>query len=171
MKNIEIVEKAYKVYHQGMLNENPYEGYRFEELPVVYAESSGKAKNNCGHEPYDFKLNGKDPIYIDLKVVRCKEEDKVRFEGKIITKRMMKYILGGRKIVSDRMERLNKFPDDSLFYVSTGNFVGNYPIFWALGDCGYTTYIENAQTYTKTDIIKDHIKYADHRIWHSSEIM
>jgi hypothetical protein len=168
---LEIVEKAYKVYHNGMIGENTNEYYSFDTLPVIYAESSGKAKTKCGYEPYDYKLNGNDIEYTDLKAVRWKEYDKIRFENKVIVRYYMDEILKERKLVQDRTKKLNKFPDDSLFYVSTGKFVGNYPIFWALNDCGYTCQIENVQTYTKSDIIKDHIKYSERRIWHSSEIM
>ena len=153
-----------------MINENPNEGYTLGELPVVYAESSGKAKNLCP-EFYDHKINGREATYLDVKAVRWKEYDKIRFENRIISRNRLNEILKERKLIQDRIKKLNKFPDDSLFYVSTGKYVGNYPLFWALGNCGYTTYVENAQTYTKSDIIKDHIKYGDHIIWYSSEIM
>ncbi len=78
---IEIIEKAYKVYHDGILNENPNEGYSFDELSVVYAESRGKAKNNCP-EFYDHKINGREAKFTDVKAVRWKEYDKIRFKNK-----------------------------------------------------------------------------------------
>jgi len=85
-KNMEIARKAFRVYHDGMLSEHPYEGYRIDELPVVYADTPGEAKSNSS-EVHDFELNGRAHEFTDLKVFRAKESDEVWHEGNIMKRK------------------------------------------------------------------------------------
>jgi hypothetical protein len=42
---MELIKKAFRIWHEGMLSDNPHEGYRIDEIPVTYADSPGEAKS------------------------------------------------------------------------------------------------------------------------------
>lgn len=150
---MELLKKAFKVWHDGMISENPYEGYTFSELPVVYAENVTEAKQLC-EEPFDFltKENLK-PTFIDLKVRRAKHRDIIIFEGIKMERINMDMIIKERERIKKRKELVEKFSDDTTFYIQNG-FVGNSILWWALNGHGYTTDIFNAQIYTKKEVLE-----------------
>lgn len=165
---MEIVDKAYQVWHWGMIDENPYEGYTFDELPITYAETAGKAKYMAS-EPHDFNLlSGEDAEFTDLRVKRCKKMDRVKFEGRIVHRHRVDTMLKERDRVAKEMANLDKYPDDEMFYIQNG-YVGNSISWWGNG---YTCKIEKATKFTKDEIKKDHIvgRREEDRIWAASHV-
>lgn len=159
-----IISKAYTVWHDGMIGSCEAEKYLIDEVPVVYASSPGQAKL-LQRECESWEINGRPHQYIDLKCKRAKDSDIVLFEGQEMERRYAKEFISSRKIYSQKLRRLNKYPDDALFYIQSG-FSGNALILWAQNSCGYTTHVERAHRFTKQEIER-HI-LATHRheyIW------
>lgn len=164
---MEIISKAYQVYHEGMLNENPHEGYRMKDLPIYYAETPGQAKNICS-EIHDHYIDGEPHKFTDLKVKRAKNADVVLFEGNKVKRGSIKRILENR----ERVNRLTSLPDDEYFYVQDArSYVGNAVLWWGLNSSGYVTDPKKAHKYTKEEIVK---KFSDGRdtdiIWPASHV-
>lgn len=167
---LEIVKKAFIVWHSGMINENPWEGFRMDELPITYAESAGKAKQLCC-ELDDYEINGEPHRFTDIKVRRAKEFDVVLFEGHEFKRNQVLHIIESRKKHQVRSKFVNSFSDDTTFYIQNG-FSGNSILFWAKGDAGYTTNIEKAQEYTKDEVLRRFVNGRDEDvIWESNHIM
>lgn len=125
-----LIEKAYCVY-----TDHPYNG------EVVYAESPGQARSK-GRYMDDF---------VNIKVKRVKEEDKVEFEGKIYTREYARLL--AKQV--ERLEKMKGLPEDEVYLVQDNrSYVGNSVLWWALNGNGYTTDIDRAQTYTKSEIVE-----------------
>jgi hypothetical protein len=45
-----------------------------------------------------------------------------------------------------------EFPDDASFYIQKG-YVGNAVLWWGLNSCGYVCDIEEAQLYTREEVL------------------
>ncbi len=165
-----IVQKAFVVWHNGMLNVDPHEGYTIDSLPVTYADTHGKAKQ-AAYYPYEYYLDGEPVKYIDLKVRRVKKCDKVMFEGYPMTKMDVEKTIKERTRISERKFKVEQYPDDSKFYIQKG-YCGNCILFWGLGNCGYTSNITEAQIYTKEEVLNRFVPgSAENRIWESSHVL
>lgn len=165
---MEILEKAFVVWHRGMLDENPHEGYTMDSLPIVYAKSHGEAKSKAS-EPHDFKLYGEYPKFTDLKARRAIGADKVMFEGNKITRWQMEAKISTQKRNDVRRSKIESYPDAATFLVQNG-FCGNYLIFWQEGG-GYTSDISKAEIFTKDEILSRFIGGREQdRIWESSHL-
>ena len=167
MKNLEITRKAFKVYHEGMMCDNPYEGYTMDTLPVVYAKTSGEAKNKSS-DIHDYEIDGEEHKYTDLRAVRAKDYDEVLFEGD----RMIRCRVDDEIKIRDRKEKMMQLPDDEYFYVQDArNYVGNAVLWWGPNSNGYICDINNAQKYTKKEIVD---RFGDGRdtdiIWIGSHV-
>lgn len=147
-----IIKKAFIVWHDGMLNKNPYLGYEISNVPVIYALTGNDAKKRAT-EPYDYSLYGEKPRYIDLNVRRAKNADIVMFEKREMRRSLVKEVLKERERFVKRKEDVDKLPDDTMFYIQNG-YVGNSVSWWRLNSCGYTTDITNAQKYTKQEVLE-----------------
>ncbi len=165
---MEIIKKAWIVWHEGMLNENPHLGFTIDNLPIVYAEAPIEAKN-IAKEPYNWDLNGKEPQYIDLKVRRAPDSDKVLFEGKETIRYKAVSEIKERCRINERRVRIEKYPDDACFYVQNG-YCGNDALWWGKGGGGYVTDINNAQLYTKAEVL-NHSWRENDRIWESKHVL
>jgi len=164
---MEIVRKAFKVYHEGMLCENPYEGYTMDELPIVYAETPGEAKNKCS-EVHDYEIDGREHNYTDLRAIRAKDSDEVLYKGDRMKRHWAEYKIKE----NERKEKMMQLPDDEYFYVQDArNYVGNAVLWWGLGSNGYVCDIHKAQKYTKKEIVD---KFGDGRetdiVWIGSHV-
>ena len=84
---MKVTEKAYIVWHKGMISDHPEEGWpTVDEMPVTYAKSRGKAKSST-LTPYGFEIEyGVDAKYLDLKVKRAKWADKYLIDGVMRTR-------------------------------------------------------------------------------------
>jgi len=167
----EIIKKAFIVWHEGMLNYNPNEGYpTIEDIPAVYAETRGKAKNKAS-DWMDFNLNGKEATFLDLKVKRYKEGDKLLFEGVERTRNWVTRELDNREFNATRRQRVEQYPDDTMFYIQNG-IVGNAPLWWGLGGSGYVCQIEEAQAYTKKEVLATFVNGRKQDIiWEASHVL
>ncbi len=58
-----------------------------------------------------------------------------------------------KSTLQKRIEKLESYPDDTLFYWASYGYVGNSPNFWALNSRGYTSDIDKAQLYTKAETL------------------
>jgi hypothetical protein len=154
---LEIVEKAFYVWHSSMIGYG-YNLYKcIEEIEPVYAKTPGEAKSFPGVAA-EYKMNnGEYPTFTDYKVRRAKRYDKVRYEDSVIPRHLAESRIDKEKVIYDRLNHINKFSDDTMFYVQRG-YVGNAILFWGLNSSGYTCKLEKAQQYTKQEIINDFIK-------------
>jgi hypothetical protein len=167
MEKLEIIKKAWRVYYDGMLSIDFNMGYTdIDEIPVVYAESANKAKVNRGESFYYDLPNGYPASYLDLKVKRAKGMDIVKFKDVEYKRWEIKEMEKKDEIIKERKEWLDKFSDNSLFYIQNG-YVGNSVLWWAKDSKGYTTNIEDAHKFTKKEIQKSFIesKREEDRIW------
>jgi len=168
---IQIHQKAYKVWHEGMLNENPHEGYTIEELPVTYADTPSEAKRKADLLS-DYEIDGEEHKFTDIRVKRAKNADWIfDSDGKKIRRWELVEREKNKKRIEEETEKLNKFPDGTYFYVQSG-YVGNCVMWWAKGNRGYQVDIEKAEMYTKDEILNDFIKAGrkDETIWECSHV-
>ena len=108
--------------------------------------------------------------YTDIKVRRAKDSDIVLFEGKEYPRHAVKRWVLERDRIKVRVDALNKYPDDAMFYYQYG-FCGDMIYFWSLNSSGYTTDISKAQLYTKEEAIKfAKSSRIDERIWEESVV-
>jgi hypothetical protein len=170
MDELPIIRKAYKVWHRGMLDRNPYEGYEIETLPVTFANSPGEAKANA-REVDDFSIDGEPHAFTDLKVIRAKGEDIIQTpEGQEIRRSLYGQRLKEAARIKERTEKVNRFPDDALFYIQNG-YVGNAVCWWGLNSAGYVTNIDKAQTYSKAEVLERFVNGREEdRIWEASHV-
>ena len=165
---LEIIKKAWKVWvDNDVFNDYPHFGST-EYLNIVYAETPGQAKQQCDYDYYEFT---------EIKVRRSKSDDEVMYEGRETTRGNAMYYIGEKKENARRIkernnlvEKIKKFPEDSLFYIQDYNngFVGNSVYIWGLGSSGRTINPDKAQKYTVDEIINDFIlKGSDNIFWES----
>lgn len=167
---MELVKKAYKVWHDGMISENPHEGYTIESLPIVYADTPGEAKSNS-REPFDCELYGMEPLFTDLKVRRAPGADKVIFEGFEKKRWQVEMIQEERKRIERRRKAVERFPDDSFFYIQNG-YVGNSVYWWGKDYNGYTCDITKAGLYSKQEVLDNFITgRPEDIIWESGHVL
>lgn len=167
---MEIIEKAYNVWHSGMISRYPDEGYQLDDLPITYAKSPSEAKSKA-HEPMNFDLDGERPKYTDLKVRRVLMFDKVLFEGNVIVRWVMEENISTQKKIDERRSKIEAYPDDTNFYIQNG-FVGNAIVWWGLGSSGYETDITKAQIYTKQEILERFVGGREQdRIWEAKHVL
>ena len=169
-QKFQLVKKAFVVYHKGMLDENPHEGYTIDSIPVTYAETANKAKRKA-HLPFDYELEGKAPMYIDLKVRRAKGGDKVMFDGKEMCRHEAIHLIKERARIEQRKLKVERYPDNAKFYISKG-YVGNCLLFWGLNSSGYVCNITEAQAYSKEEVLKRFVPgSAENKIWEASHVL
>lgn len=167
---LEIVQKAYIVWHEGMIGYPPEQFRSIDDIDVTYAKTPGEAKCYGKSEAYDYELYGEDPSFIDLKVKRAKHADRIRFEDKIVNRYYVQELLERRKRIEKRRKQVMKHPEDALFYIQRG-YVGNSMLFWGLGSAGYTCKLNQSQKYTRVEVLKRFLDgNPDDRIWPADHI-
>lgn len=162
---LKIIEKAYIVYHDGMIGYRPEKYQSWEDIEPVYAETPSKAKNS-GHYAWDYEVcDNEYPEYLDLKVRRAKWADIVEYDGKVRKRAQVEWQIERDKEKARKRALIEKYPDDTLFYIQRG-YVGNSVLWWELNSCGYTCKFERAQTYTKKEVLSRFLDgNPDDRIW------
>lgn len=169
---MQIIKKAFIVWHEGMLSDFPHDGYRLEEIDPVYAETPNKAKSKAWFDLEGYNMpNGEPHGYTDIKVRRKKSHDIVLYKGE---KRKRYWVIEDQeeeKRKEEFLKKLEAYPDNSHFYVQKG-YVGNSCLWWGLRSCGYTTDIQKAELFTKAEIKKGFINKSDENvIWESSHVL
>lgn len=152
MKTIKVMEavlqqKAYQVWHEGMLSRIPYEGYSKDDLPVYYAESPSQAKTICC-EVDNYLIDGEHHKFTDLRVRRYKPCDKMLFEGHILTRNQIEYELEVRQRNAELDQLLTDNPD-SMAYILKGGY------YYRPNCAGYTDRKSRAGVYTLERAIKE----------------
>lgn len=166
---LELVEKAYYVWHKDMLGYGPEIFNSYDEVPPTYAKSPGMAKSYPS-EAYDWELDGEYPKYLQLNVRRAKDWDKVRLDGKVTVRfRALEDIERNKKVEKRRL-LVETYPDDTMFYIQRG-YVGNSVLWWGLNSVDYTCKIEKSQTYTKKEVLERFLDgNPDDRIWPADHV-
>jgi len=147
MEKLHIVEKAFNVWHEGMLDDHPEYGYRMEDLPVYYAETPSKAKSQCSIV-YDYHINDEPAKFTDIRVKRCKSSDKVLFEGNVIERYNIDYILEERS----RNEELDKLVQDNP---SAMAYIRKRGAYYRPNHRGYTERQSKSGIYTIQEAVKE----------------
>lgn len=170
---MEILEKAWVVYHNDMIGGNFAEGFwNKDQIPPIYAATRAEAKKDGG-DAYDYvKNDGSEIKYTDLRATRARDHDKVLFEGEKGLRYRLEYRIKKNKEEKKQMDKVKSLPDDATFFVQNG-YVGNSVLWWAKGSSGYTADIEKAHLYSKEDIVKGFItgNREEDTVWESSHIM
>lgn len=150
MENYPIIEKAWHVYHDGMVKLAAEYYHSVDETPIYYADSRNQAKLKA-REVYDWGIDDREPTYIDIKVKRAKEADKVLFRGETISRSRISGIIKTEK----RNKKLMELPDDEKYLVQDRrNYVGNSVLWWAKDHKGYTCDFDRVHIFTKDEILK-----------------
>jgi len=170
---MKIIKKAYQVWHEGMLDENPNEGYNIDNLPVVYADTPGEAKAKAP-QVNDFYLDNFSHEYhkfTDLKVRRTKKSDWIMHNGEKIRRGDLEYRIKEENRIAERRKKIESYPDHTCFYIQKG-YVGNAVLWWGLNSSGYVCDIRKAQLYTKKEVLKDFVNgRIEDRIWESTHVL
>ena len=167
---MELIQKAFQVWHDGMISDNPHLGYAMGDFPIVYANTPSEAKSKAS-EPNDWEIDGKEPKYTDLKVRRDKSYDKVMFEGDSTHRWQAENIQNSRKRTEERRAAVERFPDGSCFYVQNG-YVGNSVLWWGRRSSGYVSEIQKAELYTKQEILDNFVSGREEDIiWEAKHVL
>lgn len=166
-----ILKKAFKVWHEGMLIDSFYGDYTIDDLPITYAKTPSEAKS-LGHFLDDYEIDGKPHDFTDIKVIRSKNNDILMLEnGEKIERCKLASKIRNEKRIKERIDKINRFPDNTNFYIQNG-FVGNSVLWWAANGNGYTTDISKAQLYTKEEVLKRFVKGREEDIiWNAKHII
>lgn len=171
MEEIRTLKKAWRVWHEAMIDRhNPDKYQSIEDISVVYAQVASQARVDGGEAKDWEKESGDLPHYLELKVKRAKSQDKVMFEGNIITRYDAEARIKYRDVILVRKNKVEDLPNATLFVIQNG-FVGNDLYMWQSGG-GYTTNVEKVQKFTKQEILKDHLSIrSQEKIWEYSHIL
>lgn len=136
----EIVEKCWRLRTQDIS-----EGHYLDQL-FVYAPDRGKAKNlfiKSGNlDSYTIGWDRDEINYLNIPVVRQKEDDRVMFEGNVVVKSHIPKIIRERERLNE-LENIKSKPDiDYCFIVKRG-------LYYRPNSCGYTTNKLEAGVYNK----------------------
>lgn len=142
---MEIIQKAYNVWHKGMIGYGPEIANSPEETEVVYAHTPSKAKSSA-NDWKDWPLDGYDASFTDLKCRRAKDYDMVMYEGSLI-KRFQIQDIEAKK---ERDKYLNEILDNPhieyVYIYKRGYYMPNY--------CGYTDMKHRAGVYPKNEAVE-----------------
>lgn len=140
---MEIIQKAFHVWHDGMLGYGPEIANSIEETEIVYAHTPSKAKSSA-NDWKDWSLDGVDASYTDLKCRRAKGADLVMFEGDIVKRYRIQEITKER----ERIKYLNTFLENKEL---THCYIMKRGTYYRPDSNGYTSFKEFAGIYTIQD--------------------
>lgn len=178
-----IIEKAWIVYHEGMIKPGDIDFYQsISEIPVVYAQTRNKAKIKALYttDISDWDLmtmskqtNSYKPSYIDLKTKRVKGLDKIMFEDHLITVRSVETLIAQREKKNNRRKLFEKNYKDGFTFAISKGYVGNDLLFWKKGKSGYTTNLREIHLFSKQEILDHHIDNLGQNeiIWNTEDLI
>lgn len=145
MKNI---EKAYQIDFTQI-----EEGFSFDCV-YVYADNLNKAKVKLLHEMRWENLalvySGKEVTYLNIPVIRCKERDKILFEGEYLTQNE----IARRKRKKGLLEMLEN-------PLVTHCYIKKRGTFYRPDNRGYTEIISEAGVYTTREAVNSGLSCED----------
>jgi len=152
--NYPIIEKAWILD-----NSNLYEPW-FHNCDIVYYGTRGQAKLKAIPDNDAGKLyDGSKITFLNIKVKRYKEEDKILVDGSVIKRNKLKII--------ERTNKIKNLDKDKFYYVQDSrSYVGN-AVLWH-GN-GYVTQLSKAEKFSYHDIQKMYLRETD-IIWESSYV-
>ena len=162
-----IISKAWYVWVDPMIGEYPF--FSISDLEPVLANTPSEAKSKANFSPSDYKNDyGDYCTFIDIRVRRAKQYDKIEFNGAAITRKSYEYMLKQEL----RNTALRELPDHEMYYVQDKRtYVGNSVVWWEQDRNGYTSDITRAHKFTKEEILKSFINGRDTDIvWMASHI-
>lgn len=160
-KYITIVEKAFSVWSDKM---NAYDLHYAKE-DVYRAKSPAQAIRKFLSSEWGYDLE-----FSDCRTQRIPSFDNIVYnDGNICINDIRCHIEG----YMDEIERINKIqrlPDDSMFYVQDKrNYVGNSVLWWGKDENGYTIDPRKAMKVSKEYILSKKWRKTD-IIWESTEV-
>ena len=154
---VEILEKAW------MLNTSNLEEPWFCESDEVYYGTKGQAKSWAVIDnDACTTLGGECISFLNIRVKRAKQFDKVLFRGEEINRNKIKDII--------RKGEIESLDVNKMYYVQDRrNYVGNAVLWWGLNGSGYVTDLAKAHKYTYEEILKFNPRETD-IIWESDHV-
>jgi len=139
--NYTITQKAYEIDFSKI-----EEGYLYSES-ICYAENRNKAKTILLKENEGICLKGSDDEveYLNIPVIRCKQADKVIFEGKEVFRNQINELIKERERIKKLDEILNN-PNIKYCYIIKGSY-------YRPNHCGYTSLRFEAGIYPKNEAV------------------
>lgn len=139
-----ILSKAYEIDFSKI-----EEGYLYSRS-ICYAENRNKAKSillkNNIYEGLCLKGSDDEVGYLTIPVIRCKNADKVIFEGKEIVRNQIDDLINERERIAKLDEILNN-NNIKYCYIIKGSY-------YRPNSCGYTSFKHEAGVYTKDEAVK-----------------
>jgi hypothetical protein len=153
------IRKAYRVW-----NPEDYDYDHEDNGDIVYAASRNEARAKVSYDS---------DRYLKTKAIREKGSDIVMFEGKEQKRGWAEYKVKFEKEKSARINLIEAQPDGTIFYAQRKReTVGNAVLLWRKGNAGYVCSIDEAQTYTKEEAIKQFAGSGDDvTLWPASHLM
>lgn len=156
MKNI--ITNKYPIIEKAWIldNSNLYEPW-FHNCDIVYYGTRGQAKQNAIPDNDAGKMyDGSEITFLNIKVKRYKEEDKILVNGSVIKRNKLKII--------ERSTKIKNLDKDKFYYVQDArSYVGN-AVLWH-GN-GYVTDLSKAEKFSYDDIQKMYLRETD-IVWES----
>lgn len=142
-----IVEKAFFVFHPGMIGYGPEIANSIDETEVVYGKTASNAKSNATEWKNWEIVEGVPPKYTDLKCRRAQLYDKISYKDRIIKRKEFEY----EKSKEKHNDKLNQILLDETIkycyiYKRGSYYMPNY--------CGYTSFIHQAGVYEKKKAVR-----------------
>ncbi len=162
---MKLLEKAYRVWVHSDIGEYPV--FRPEDVEIIYAKNKSQAKGTC--DLRDAKNEYDEPAqWIDIKCRRVKDMDKLESDGHPRLRFLCDKDLKREK----RNKALLSLSDSDTYYVQDASqYLGNLVFWWGKNNNGYTTYISNAEIYTKQEIIKRFTNFnKEYVVWNSKHV-
>lgn len=142
---LQILQKAYHVWHEGMIGFGPEIANSIDETEVVYADKPSEAKTKA-NDWSNWELNGEEATFIDLKCKRAKAYDVVTFNGKNMKRHLVSSELADIES-NKKLDEILANPNIKYCYIyKRGYYRPNF--------CGYTDMKHRAGVYTKEEAVK-----------------
>ena len=162
---MKVIKRAWRVWVHSHLDETNYNNADY--VPHIYANTLKEAKAKC--DLYDAKNeHGDKARYIDIKARRSPHNDVVQYNGE----EMERWRYEDRLIKEKRNAKIQALEADEMYYVQDSrSYCGNSVFWWAKESRGYTTELNNAEKYTKDEIVKRFLNGRDSDvIWKASHV-
>lgn len=160
-KYVTIVEKAFSVWSDKM---DAYDLHYAKE-DIYHAKSPAQAIRKFLSSKWGYDLE-----FGDCRTKRMTLFDKICYNDGNICKNDIRYFIEEYIDEIERMNKIQKLPDDTMFYVQDKrNYVGNSVLWWGKGASGYVTDLRKAMKVSKEYILSKKWRKTD-IIWESTDV-